>query len=527
MNSLLAPITYTTRTCASLSAEELKASATLFSENYGIYSDSHPSKAGKRIKLPVSYYGHLTEKDNYYVSFAHRDGQLLGQAYYMILDTSEGKLSWVIQLVVHEDFRRQGIAKRLLYSVWGFSGYRAWGLATSNPLTIKTLESATLRRVEPKTIASNSKIVSFITNEVEFLRGKNIKIDNLTSIVNTDFFVKHEYIDKNIARVYGEDWTLGDCPEGHEWLAITFQGQKLVDVTKERFEEIILHSEDTLRDAYSRMDMSHHSWAKNAASEVDFILSITNANVNERIADFGCGIGRHLHRIKKIGFKYVTGIDFSSENISKCISGGGSAREFILGDCRNIKLDRPQDIILCLYDVVGSFPDEKDNVRILKNIVKNLKKNGILVLSVMNMELTERIAKNKTNIYQNPRKLLKLKASNIMQSTGDVFDPQYFLIDTSSGLVFRKETFDGDGRLSSEYVIRDKRYRLEEIKLLLERVGLSVFEERYVQAGKWNIPLKPTAGKAKEILLFARKKSAIEKVTARLKEFSNKSFKNI
>ena len=47
---------------------------------------------------------------------------------------------------------------------------------------------------------------------------------------------------------------------------------------------------------------------------------------------------------------------------------------------------------MCLYDVVGSFRDNEDNLRILRTVKSHLNNGSIAVISVMNMELTEIIA---------------------------------------------------------------------------------------------------------------------------------------
>ena len=52
-------------------------------------------------------------------------------------------ITWVVQLVVDIAYRGKGIASRILQSIWGFSDDFAWGLATTNPCTIKALENAT------------------------------------------------------------------------------------------------------------------------------------------------------------------------------------------------------------------------------------------------------------------------------------------------------------------------------------------------------------------------------------------------
>ena len=86
-----------------------------------------------------------------------------------------------------------------------------------------------------------------------------------------------------------------------------------------------------------------------------------------------------------------------------------------------------------------------------------------------------------------------------------IFDPDYFILDEKSHLVYRKEQFEFDGQLASEYVIADYRFTKEEICDAFESCGLSVKSASYVQAGRWQTPLTSTDNKAKEILLIAQK----------------------
>lgn len=128
------------------------------------------------------------------------------------------------------------------------------------------------------------------------------------------------------------------------------------------------------------------------------------------------------------------------------------------------------------------------------------------MVSVMNMEITERQAIYKVeNVSRHPQALLKLKASNIMQSTGNVFNPEYYLLDTSSQLVYRKEQFEMDGELSSEYVIADYRFTRSQIIKAFEENGFRVLSADYVKLGAWDCPLAADDDRGKEILLVAEK----------------------
>lgn len=74
--------------------------------------------------------------------------------------------TWVTQLLVHRFYRGRHIATKLLQSAWGFSNYYAWGLATANTVTIKTLEAVTWRQVSPDVIADNIDVIERLCDDI-------------------------------------------------------------------------------------------------------------------------------------------------------------------------------------------------------------------------------------------------------------------------------------------------------------------------------------------------------------------------
>lgn len=254
--------------------------------------------------------------------------------------------------------------------------------------------------------------------------------------------------------------------------------------------------------------MTEHGWAKSTNSEVDFLIKEVGILPEHKILDLGCGQGRHILRLAELGYKKGNGIDFSEANIEKASEEAlrrGLIANFIEGDARKVNFTGLYDIILCLYDVIGSFRDEKENCKIIRNIKQNLKPGGKAIISVMNMELTEHIATHKVSLKENPVELLHLPPSNTMETSGNIFKPEYFLINTDDGLVYRKEQFSNNNMLSAEYLVADKRYTKEEICSKVEAQNLKIRDVRYVQAGHWDTPLEPTDSKAKEILLIVEK----------------------
>lgn len=293
--------------------------------------------------------------------------------------------------------------------------------------------------------------------------------------------------------------------------ALTFQSQKpLKKLDRKHLKELVDFSEEKLREAYSRMNMNSHSWTAKTVSEVDFLCKYLRGT---SVLDMGCGHGRHSLELASRGYD-VTGIDYVKEHIEDARHMALEQRtenvSFLVDDLRCTRLGNKFDSIICLYDVIGSFPNARDNIKLVKTAYENLKNGGVFILSVMNMELTEKLVneENKLSVRNNPEALFKLKASSVMQNSGNIFDGDTMIIDTDSGLVYRKEQFDNGSELSAEYIIRDKRYTMDEITKILTDTGFTVIEKRYTHAG-FSEFYAPDDNNAKEILVVAEKNNRI------------------
>lgn len=278
--------------------------------------------------------------------------------------------------------------------------------------------------------------------------------------------------------------------------------------------EILSFSAQQLEDAYSRMDMEKQPWTKYTSHEIDYILLQTGVTPGCSVLDIGCGTGRHTIELARRGYM-VTAIEPSSELIGKAIDKSLSQLStqeidkitFVNVDARKTRLIHGKyDLAICLYDVIGSYRTAAENEKILNTISRCLNVGGKAVISVMNMDLTQSIATNKCSVRESPVSLLKLKPSNIMQASGDIFNPEYFMLDMDEHLVYRKEQFESDDMLSTEYVIADYRYTKQEICEACDRYGLKVISAHYVSLGHWDVPCTYNDPHAKEILLVLEKR---------------------
>lgn len=181
---------------------------------------------------------------------------------------------------------------------------------------------------------------------------------------------------------------------------------------------------------------------------------------------------------------------------------------FIEGDARSVDLGREFDAVICLYDVVGSYADNGENIKILQNCGRHLKAGGRLLVSVMNFELTEHQGKLFFSLESDSKALTELKPSTKMEKTGNVFDPDFYLIDSVTGIVYRKEQFVEGNQLPTELIVRDRRYRRREIEDMCRKVGLDVLWSRFMQSGHWEGELDGRDSRAKEILVLCQKASS-------------------
>ena len=496
-----------------VNSEHISEMSELYSNHYGLWSRTGRNP-GKPIRLPPSQIKNWLTPDSRVV-WATALGSMIGYAIAIHTQLPEqGNVAWITQFVVHKDHRQVDVGKRLLFTIWGFSDYFAWGLLSANPYAIRALEKATRRRCQPELIAKHASALRALgAKQVHYLGISNeFLINENESRIDTAFNLDHSGLPEMLSNATDEmkPWIMGSLPEGWEWFAFTFHDQQQIPLAEKELEEMLLASDKITKQAYSRMQQQwkSHRWAQFAREEVEFILRHSGVPSGSSILDFGCGNGRHSREFARCGFQ-VTAVDYVQESvgIARVLSGQENFLNirFHYGDCRTTEIGGKYELGICLYDVIGSHADDHSNVEILENLARHIKDGGYAFLSVMNMELTERLAKNWFSISTNPDKLLSFPPSKIMERSGNVFNPDYYLIDRDKKIIYRKEQFQEGEELPEELLVRDRRYREEEIIHMCIAAGLEVEWTRFVRAGHWDEPLDRESDRAKEILVMCRK----------------------
>jgi 2-polyprenyl-3-methyl-5-hydroxy-6-metoxy-1,4-benzoquinol methylase len=493
-------------------AEQL---ASLYGEHYGVWSQTAPRKPGERVKLSPDRIKELLAPDEARLAFATVNGQLVGYAIAIQAKIPKyGVISWVTQPVVHEAHRRQNVGKSLLFAIWTFTDHFAWGLLTANPYAIRALEKATRRRVQPARIAKNQrKLKNFAIKYVAYVKDSTeLQVGKKEARINTEFPLDHSTLKEMLANVTTPNvqWLLGPIEEGWEWFAFTFHDQTEIGLEPEEIETMLKSSDQVAKTAYSRMLLNDdHRWAQYGKPEAAFIANLFGRNAETAsVLDLGCGTGRHSQELAGLGFD-VCGVDYLESLVERARENASKTKlnnvQFEVADCRELNLNRQFDIVLCLYDVIGTYADENENARIASAIVRHLKPDGIALISVMNLLLTESRLKHSFSIAKDPSKLLTLKPSQTMERSGDVFDPDYYMMDSETKIIYRKEQFSAGNSLPAELIVRDRRYLKADIEKLCRNAGLEVVWSKFIRAGQWDDPQEVDGDRAKEILVYCKK----------------------
>jgi len=118
-----------------------------------------------------------------------------------------------------------------------------------------------------------------------------------------------------------------------------------------------------------------------ARNFIDNIIEYLDLKKGSKILDLACGIGRHSIYLDKIGFK-VVGTDKSPNNIKKAKASQNQSLNFLqmeMIDNTNHKYDG----IFNLFTSFG-YVNHDYNLKTVKNIERQLKDNGTVVVDFMN-----------------------------------------------------------------------------------------------------------------------------------------------
>lgn len=205
--------------------------------------------------------------------------------------------------------------------------------------------------------------------------------------------------------------------------------------------------------------------------EINIVLNLLkkfkNLDFNknrDKILDLACGPGRHSITLAKRSFS-VIGLDYSRSFLE--IAKKNAKKEniiskikFIQGDLRNLPFrDFTFKIVLLLGNSFGYF-SHKENIRILKEVYRVLKPNGVFIF-----DLTD-----KKNFLKNLKPYSRYEV--LTKSFGLVIDERWRKWNPRENRIYarkRHTTIDGRVLLDTPYCIR--LYDKIEVKEVLQKIG--------------------------------------------------------
>lgn len=182
----------------------------------------------------------------------------------------------------------------------------------------------------------------------------------------------------------------------------------------------------TLHEYYDLLSAGDHD-AKN-----DLIENILRKHKVESVLDLTCGTGSQVFWLAKRSYK-VTGSDFSPALLK--IAKDKAEKEkldvrLIDGDMRTIHVGN-FDAVITIFNAIGHLTKTDFEIS-LKNIHRNLKKGGLYVFDILNLDaMTDQAVKNLSMDIQktiNETKIRNIQHSELDRASGRLTSHDQFII---------------------------------------------------------------------------------------------------
>ncbi len=199
--------------------------------------------------------------------------------------------------------------------------------------------------------------------------------------------------------------------------------------------------------------------SKRTKKEVRFIVSCLRAEGSKKILDVACGYGRHTIELSRKGYR-VDGLDISKKAV---LIARQEAKEkqvnanFYFGDIRKFEFDGKFDAAFNIFASFGYYENERENLKVLKQVFKILKKSGIFILDTVNRD---------SILNKSPQNWWYIKEKNTLVLTEDIYNALKGTISHKFAL------FDNAGY--KEQIITLKLYACDTLCNLLYKAGFKI-----------------------------------------------------
>lgn len=129
-----------------------------------------------------------------------------------------------------------------------------------------------------------------------------------------------------------------------------------------------------------------------APQQVEQVQNLTGVT-SGRLLDIPCGPGRHAVPFAAEGFA-VTGLDINANLLARAekrATAAGVSVEWLEGDMRTFVREGEYDLAICMFNSLGYFETDADDIQVLANLRRSLKPGGKLLLELVSKEYLARI----------------------------------------------------------------------------------------------------------------------------------------
>jgi len=123
---------------------------------------------------------------------------------------------------------------------------------------------------------------------------------------------------------------------------------------------------------------------KEAQGFMDALCQHLQLNPNHKVWDLACGKGRHSIYLNSKGCN-VIGTDLSDNSIAEALKSANETLEFYKHDMRTPFRINYFTYVFNLFTSIGYFEDERDNLKVFKNVYQSLKPGGLFVIDFFNV----------------------------------------------------------------------------------------------------------------------------------------------
>ncbi|KAI4696192.1 uncharacterized protein J4E88_000364 [Alternaria novae-zelandiae] len=238
-----------------VSEDMIVEAAELFSSNYGIWGPFAEErmgtfgrfcKPGRPVKMSKNRLREqsLAPGTDSVLVRATVDGKLAGHAFATFWEHEGHKIGWITQLCVGQNFRRNGLATKILSHLRENKHDHSFGILSSHPATIRAALRAFGHGIEQVDLSGIKALIPAImkSSPVPYVKmatptGSLFDQGDQTGAVccaDTAFWVDHAepLAALNVIKEDGIKWPFGDLPDGCEFLAFsttTHDAEDLMD----------------------------------------------------------------------------------------------------------------------------------------------------------------------------------------------------------------------------------------------------------------------------------------------------------